>query len=34
MGGAGVDRIVIDPQAEPGAWRWRPSDIEALERRQ
>lgn len=34
MGGAGVDRIVIDPDAEPGAWRWQASDIEALERRQ
>ncbi|HTS99693.1 MAG TPA: SAV_915 family protein [Streptosporangiaceae bacterium] len=33
MGGAGVDRIVLDPDAEPGAWRWQASDIEALERR-
>ncbi len=33
MGGAGVDRIVLDPDAEPGAWQWQASDIEALERR-
>jgi hypothetical protein len=29
-----VDRVVVDPQADPNAWRWRPSDLEALERRQ
>jgi hypothetical protein len=29
-----VDRIVLDPDAESGAWRWQASDIEALERRQ
>jgi hypothetical protein len=34
IGGAGVDRIVLDPDAESGAWRWQASDIEALERRQ
>ncbi len=34
MGGAGVDRIVVDPDAEPGAWRWQATDLEALERRQ
>ncbi len=34
MGGAGVDRVVIDPQAQPGAWRWQASDLQALERRQ
>jgi hypothetical protein len=34
MGGAGVDRVVIDPQAEPGAWRWQESDLQALEWRQ
>jgi hypothetical protein len=34
VGGAGVDRVVVDPQADPNAWRWRPSDLEALERRQ
>jgi len=33
MGGAGVDRIVIDPGEEPGAWRWQASDLEDLERR-
>jgi len=34
MGGAGVDRVVIDPQAEPGTWRWQPSDVQALIERQ
>jgi hypothetical protein len=34
MGSAGVDRVVLDPRADPGAWRWRASDLEALERRQ
>jgi hypothetical protein len=34
MGSAGVDRVVLDPEAEPGTWRWQTSDIEALERRQ
>jgi SseB protein N-terminal domain len=34
VGGAGVDRVVVDPQADPNAWRWRASDLEALERRQ
>jgi SseB protein N-terminal domain len=34
MGGAGVDRIVLDPDVGPGAWRWQASDLEALERRQ
>ena len=34
MGGAGVDRVVVDPPADPSAWRWRASDLEALERRQ
>lgn len=34
IGGVGVDRIVLDPDAEPGAWRWQASDIETLERRQ
>jgi SseB protein N-terminal domain len=34
MGSVGVDRVVLDPQADPGAWRWRASDLEALERRQ
>jgi hypothetical protein len=30
MGGAGVDRVLIDPLAQPGAWRWQPSDLQAL----
>jgi hypothetical protein len=30
MGGAGVDRVVIDPVAQPGTWRWQPSDLQAL----
>ncbi len=30
MGGAGVDRVVIDPEASPGAWRWQASDLRAL----
>lgn len=34
MGGAGVDRVVLDPAADPSAWRWQASDLEALERRQ
>ena len=34
IGGAGVDRIVLDPDAESRAWRWQASDIQALERRQ
>jgi SseB protein N-terminal domain len=34
MGGAGVPRVVIDPQILPGAWRWQASDLRALERRQ
>ena len=34
MGGAGVDRVVIDPQAQPGTWRWQPSDLQALIERQ
>ena len=34
MGGAGVDTVVIDPQAQPGAWRWQASDRQALERSQ
>ena len=34
MGGAGVDRVVIDPQAQPGTWRWQESDLQALIRRQ
>ncbi len=34
MGSAGVDRVVLDPDAEPYAWRWQASDLEALERRQ
>jgi SseB protein N-terminal domain len=33
MGGAGVDRIVLDPDAEARVWRWQAADLEALERR-
>jgi len=32
VGGAGVDRVVLDPGAEPGTWRWQVKDIETLER--
>lgn len=32
MGAAGITQVIIDPVAEPGAWRWQPSDIEELER--
>jgi hypothetical protein len=34
MGSAGVASVVVDPHAEPGAWRWQVSDIEALAWRQ
>jgi len=34
MGGVGVARVVLDPAAGPGTWRWQASDLEALERRQ
>jgi hypothetical protein len=34
MSAAGVPTIVIDPGAEPGAWRWQMSDLEDLARRQ
>jgi hypothetical protein len=34
VGGAGVDRVVLDPDADPSAWRWQASDLEGLERRQ
>jgi hypothetical protein len=30
MGATGIGRVVLDPDAEPGAWRWQPSDIAAL----
>jgi hypothetical protein len=33
MGGAGVHTVVIDPRAEPGAWRWGAGDLRVLERR-
>jgi hypothetical protein len=33
MGSAGVPSVVVDPGAEPSAWRWQLSDIEALGRR-
>lgn len=34
VGGAGVDRVIVDPDVAPGARRWQASDIDALERRQ
>jgi hypothetical protein len=34
MGGAGVARVVLDPEAEPGTWRWQASDLAELARRQ
>jgi SseB protein N-terminal domain len=34
MGGAGVNQVVIDPQAQHSAWRWQASDLQALGRRQ
>jgi hypothetical protein len=33
MGGSGIDRVLLDPDAEPGTQRWNDSDIEELERR-
>lgn len=33
MGGSGVDRVLLDPDAAPGTQRWDDSDIEELERR-
>jgi hypothetical protein len=30
MAGADVHRVALDPDAEPGAWRWQASGIEAL----
>jgi hypothetical protein len=32
MGGAGVPSVVIDPEVEPGAWRWQAGDLEVLGR--
>jgi SseB protein N-terminal domain len=34
MGAAGVGRVVLDPAAEPGTWRWQEEDIEMLRSRQ
>lgn len=34
VGGAGVDRVIVDPDVAPASRRWQASDIEALERRQ
>lgn len=34
MGGGGVDKVVIDPEAQPGTWRWQASDLQALIGRQ
>jgi type III secretion system (T3SS) SseB-like protein len=33
MGGSGVGRILVDPDAEPDAQRWDDSDLTELERR-
>ena len=33
LGGSGVDRVLVDPDAEPDARRWTDSDLEELERR-
>jgi hypothetical protein len=33
MGGSGIDRVLLDPDAEPGTQRWTDSDLEELERR-
>lgn len=33
MGGSGVDRVLLDPGAEPDARRWDDRDLEELERR-
>lgn len=33
MGGTGVDRVLLDPDAEPDARRWDAGDLEELERR-
>jgi hypothetical protein len=33
MGGTGVDRVLLDPAAEPGTRRWNAGDIDELERR-
>ncbi len=33
MGSSGIDRVLLDPDAEPGTQRWSGSDIEELERR-
>jgi hypothetical protein len=33
MGAAGVERVVLDPDAQPGAWQWQERDVEMLEGR-
>jgi hypothetical protein len=33
MGGTGVDRVLLDPDAEPDARRWDAGDLQELERR-
>lgn len=30
MGSSGVSQVALDPDVEPGAWRWREGDIETL----
>jgi hypothetical protein len=31
-GASGVNQVLLDPVAEPGAWRWQPGDLETLRR--
>lgn len=33
MGAAGVEQVVLDPDAQPDAWRWQEGDTEMLESR-
>lgn len=30
MGAAGVDKVALDPEGQPGGWQWQESDLEAL----
>jgi hypothetical protein len=31
-GASGVNQVLLDPVAEPGAWQWQPGDLETLRR--
>jgi hypothetical protein len=33
MGAAGVGRVLLDPEAGPGTWRWQEGDTEMLQDR-